>query len=326
MHAKTGNLPADVPYAAVSPTGMTLRFERDALAVSSVMTSGANESLPHDVSIRLTLYQDVPAADLTVSVGKPPETWPESGWICLPLKIHQPNYRLGRLGSIVDPLTDVVDGTNFHLFWLSSGMTVCDGSGRGVGICPVDSPLISLGRPGMLRYSVRYEPKHPRVYVNLFNNHWNTNFRSWWGGSWTSRVRLWSIDKYHAEKNLITPGWATRSPLLAAASDGPAGSLPPTRAGLQLSRRGVLVTAFGPNPDGKGILLRLWEHAGQSGPCTVTLPEGLDVKTVQPTDLRGRPTGDPVAVRNRAFVADVRAYGPVSFLLADATPHGDTGP
>ena len=30
------------------------------------------------------------------------------------------------------------------------------------------------------------------------------------------------------------------------------------------TRRGVMVTAFGPNPDGAGTILRIWELAGRS--------------------------------------------------------------
>jgi len=184
-----------------------------------------------------------------------------------------------------------------------------------MGICPLDSPLVSLGEPGVLRYSQRYEPEHARVYVNLFNNHYNMNFRSWWGGKWTSRVRLWSIDRHDSESDLITPSWEARLPLLAAAFDGPAGSLPPSRTGLQLSRKGVLVTAFGPNPDGQGTILRLWEQVGGDGPCEVRLPEGLNPAFVRRCDLRGRIQGEPIPVLDGQFQVPVTHYAPTTLLI-----------
>ena len=58
------------------------------------------------------------------------------------------------------------------------------------------------------------------VYVNLFNNQWTTNFRFWNSGTWTYRVRLWSIATYEPAPDLITPSLEARYPLLAAATDG----------------------------------------------------------------------------------------------------------
>ena len=305
----------DVPYAATSPSNTTLRVERDALGVSAVMSSPATETLPHDVSIRLTLYRDLPFADLEVSLVKPPDPWPESGWICLPANIEQPRFRLGRLAAVVDPTKDIVEGSNFHLLWLNSGMIVTDPEGRGLGICPIDSPLVSLGEPGILRYSRRYEPKHARTYVNLFNNHYNTNFRSWWGGKWTSRVRLWSVQSEDTWRCLIAPSWEARSPMLGAFADGPPGSLPSEQAGLQLSRKGVLVTAFGANPDGRGVILRLWEQAGGDGPCEVRLPQGLNPAFVRACDLRGRALGEPIPVHDGQFQVPVTHYAPTTLLI-----------
>ena len=91
--------------------------------------------------------------------------------------------------------------------------------------------------------------------------------------------------------------------------------MPPSRRGLELSRKGILVTAFGTNPDGPGTVLRLWEQAGQSGTVKVRLPEGMKVKQAQPVDLRGRPSGEPISVKNGSFKVQVGAFAPVSVVL-----------
>ena len=191
-------------------------------------------------------------------------------------------------------------------------MSVTDDRGRGVGLCPIDYPLVSLDTPGCWRYSLDFVPKKPVAYVNLFNNQWSTNFRLWNRGTWTSRVRLWTIGHYAAEPSLITPSLEARNPLLAAVADGAPGVIPPTRRGVELSRKGIQVTAYGTNPDGPGTLLRLWEQAGQSGTVTVRLPEGTTFKQAQPIDLRGRPVGKPIPIRNGAFKVQVRAFAPTS--------------
>ena len=184
-----------------------------------------------------------------------------------------------------------------------------------MGLCPLDSPLVSLGEPGGWKYSKTFTPRKSRVFVNLFNNQWTTNFRLWNAGTWTSRVRLWAVTGDDAERNLVTPSEEARCPLLAGVADGPAGELPATQGGLELSRRGVLVTAFGDNPDGPGQVLRLWEYAGQSGKCTVRLPASMEIDAVQPVDLRGRPQGAPIPVRHGSFSVRLQAFAPASFLL-----------
>ncbi len=296
---------------------MTLRIVKSAVSVSAIMSTPATEKLPHAVSITLTLYRDLPVADLDVAFEKKADGWPEAGWICLPLKVDPPTFRLGRLGSIIDAVADTIDGCNSHLLWLNSGMTVTDPSGAGIGLCPIDSPLVSLGEPGMMRYSRRFVPKQARVYVNLFNNQYHTNFRSWWGGSLSSRVRLWAFDKYDGGASLYQPGIEARTPLLAAESHGPAGALPVVQSGLEFSRDGVAVTAFGPNPDGPGTLLRLWEQTGRKDDCTVRLPSNMKVTSVQPVDLRGQPKGSPIPVTSGTVIVPLEAFAPASVVLGN---------
>jgi hypothetical protein len=161
----------------------------------------------------------------------------------------------------------------------------------------------------------------------------------WNEGTWISRVRIWPIDRYEAGESLIRPSLEARFPLQAVCVTGRGGKLPKTSAGLSLDRkpyrpgeypkypsepgyppngwrRNALVTAFGPNPDGSGTLLRLWELAGQSGECQVTLPAGLKVAQVQPVDLRGRPSGAAIPVKDGHFTAPLKAFAPSSFVLA----------
>jgi alpha-mannosidase len=284
--------------------------------VEATLRSPIGDELPYGVTLRVSLPADRPEVRLEVAIeGKPLEPWPEAGWMCLPLRIRQPSYLLGRVGSLTDPARDLVRGANHHLFWLNTGLAVTDPSGTGVGVCPLDHPLVALGEPGCWRYDREYVPTKPTVFVNLFNNQWSTDFRLWVGGSWSSRVTLWSIDALSPERGLITPALDARYPLLAAASDGPGGDDPPRRAGLALSRGGVQVTAFGPNPDGPGLILRLWELSGQGGPCVVRLPEGIGPGSVQPVDLRGRPLGRPIAVRNGRFRVALHPFGPVSLAI-----------
>jgi alpha-mannosidase len=306
------------PYQAESPKDFKLRFEETAASVAAIMEAAATTNLPA-VTTRLILYRDQPCADLEITLhDKPFDPWPEAGWLCLPLNVNAPQFQLGRLGSIIDPAHDIVTGANRHMFGINTGVSLTDGSGRGVGFCPIDYPLVSLDTPGCWRYSLDFIPRKPVAYVNLFNNQWSTNFRLWNRGTWTSRVRLWAIGHYAAEPSLITPSLEARYPLLVAVSDSAPGALPASRRGLELSRKGILVTAYASNPDGTGTVLRLWEQAGKSGTVKVRLPEEMQVKNVQPVNLRGCPAGKPIPVRNGSFKVEVGAFAPVSLVFDTA--------
>lgn len=313
--------PADqAPYQQASPTRFWVTIRQNAGGIEA--TGEAEEPVLGNPSFsaRWVFPADEPYVDLVVTCEKPPDPWPEAGWIALPFNVDQPRFQLGRLGSIVDPAMDIVAGANRHLFALNSGLTVTDRTGAGAGLCATDSPLVSLGEPGCWKYALDDSPRPATVYVNLFNNQWTTNFRLWTEGRSTTRVRLWSVAPgADASVALVTPSLEARFPLQAAVASGDAGPIAPSAEGLALSRGGVQVTAFGPNPDGAGVVLRLWELAGQAGTCSVRLPNGLDAKQAQPVDLRGRPSGDAIPIRDGGLDIELKPFAPVSLRLETAT-------
>jgi len=307
---------AEAPGRDASPGDFDLRYEQDGVALRAIMTAKPTETIPHAVGLAVTVYHELPFVDLEWTiVDKPATPWPEAGWLCLPLAMDNASYLLGRPGAFVDPATDRQPASNADMFCLSSGMTVRGSDGALVGICPLDSPVVSIGEPGLWRFSREFKPKAPAVYVNLFNNQWSTNFSQWVGGSWSARVRIWPGKADDASSILAVAAVEARNPVLAAFSDAPAGKLPASQAGLSLSRTGTVVTAFGANPDGAGTLLRIWELSGRTGSCVVTLPPGSRFKTAQPCDLRGRSVGDAIAINHGCFECDVAAFAPRSFLL-----------
>lgn len=306
----------EAPYRAASPAKWAIEMRRDDVSVSARMHAAPTDTLPHEVTIEVILYGGLPYLDVAWSIdNKPPDSWPEAGWLCFPLNLPEPRFRLGRLGGIVDPAKDNVRGANHDVFCLNSGMAVFGQDSAGIGICPMDSPIVSLGRPGLWHYSKDYVATDASVFVNLYNNQWSTNFQQWSWGSWTSRVRLWIVPQEEADGRWVAKAWEARMPLLASYADGDGGDLPAMQPGLQLSREGVLVTAYGKNPDGEGTVLRLWEQCGVGGSCEVKLPSSSHTSVAKCCDLRGQSQGGPLSVKKGSFAVDVPRYAPVSLLL-----------
>ena len=319
-------LPRDVPYRALRPNARSMMQDTEDCVqkVSFSYRSCRDEpALPYgglEYSIRL--YDDLPFIDISLTIeGKRPDTWPEAGWMCLPLNIDGPRFRLSRLGGIVDPAKDIIPGSNRHLLWLHHGMAVFGEDGYGVGICPIDAPLVSLGEPGCWKFSWDYVPKTADVFVNLFNNQWNTNFRLWNEGSWKQTVRIWTFEKYDPETSLIRPALEARFPMVGQTAPTPQshGKRPTQASGLELSRRDVLVTSFGIDPHSGKLMLRLWEQAGKDGLCAITFPEGLDVSAARPCDLRGRPLGAPLPVDGNRLKVDIGRNAPLNLELIRST-------
>ncbi|HPA17129.1 MAG TPA: hypothetical protein PLU30_05235 [Verrucomicrobiae bacterium] len=306
----------EAPYRAIGTGPCDLRCERTPLRVIAEMRSRAGGDLPHPVTTRVIVHGKMPCVDVEVTLcDKPADPWPEAGWLCFPFLVDEPRFRVGRQGSVVDPCREFIAGANRHLCGVTSGVAIFDPAGRGVGLCAPDSLLMSFDSPGIMRYTRDFVPKRSSVYVNLFNNQWTTNFRMWNEGTWTARVRIWSFERFENGPALVTPAWEARLPMWGRAAEGGKGGRPLREAGLRLSKDGILVTAFTANPDGEGTLLRLWEQVGRGGPCHVILPGGYHASSAQPCDLRGRATGEPSAIHDGGFEANLHAFAPSSFIL-----------
>jgi alpha-mannosidase len=310
----------DAPHEDFSIQRGSVRFERNPDFVRAVLEGESGPGTPHKVVLAVTLRAESPYVDVSCSVNVKPDPWPAAGWLSFAFALEQPRFLLGRLGGLVDPAKDAVRGANHDVYCLNTGMAVIGNDGTAIGLCPLDAPVVSLERPGLLRYTPDFQPTQPKVFLNLFNNVWGTNFAQWCDPlppEW--RVRLWVMDsgngaRERVAEDLVRNSWEARAPLISAQSGKPCAKTF-GRRGLAVSKPGVIVTAFGPNPDGEGFVLRLWDQAGEDGDCTVTLPEGYRADSVQPCDLRGRPRGPALAVSGNAFSIPLHGNAPASFLL-----------
>jgi hypothetical protein len=304
-----------VPYrAAVSAKGV-VRMDAQSATIECPADPANHKPA---TALRISLLPDQPYLDLELTIkDKAKDNWPEADWLCLPFKVANPQFRVFRQLGVMNPATDILPGANRDLFSVGHGVTISDADGSGIAISPLDHPLVSLDRPGCWTFSKTAEeftPRKPVVYLNLYNNQWNTNFRYWYPGTWSSRVRLWTFDaKTPADAIIATPAIEARNPLVAVSATGAGKTLPAAQTGIAVSRKGVLVTAFGQNPDGDGTLLRVWEQAGVSGELTVTIPGKFT--SAAPVNLRGEKLGEPLQITDGKLTFPLNAYAPSSFIL-----------
>ncbi|WP_316834199.1 hypothetical protein [Pedobacter nutrimenti] len=315
---KPGMLGTDkAPYMAFTPDDWKITVSHSDITDIATLTSLATQGFANKYTLTFTFPRNAAYVDVEWFVdNKTPDKQPEGGWLCFPFEVKDPKFTVGRLGGPIDPATDIIPGSNKYLMAVNTGVSITQKDKSGVGLSPMDSPLIGLGEPGLWKFSLDHSPKIPSVFVNIYNNMWNTNFPLWQEGSWSERVRIWPVDKNtETVANLSERSWEARVPLLTGTSEGAAGKLPAKNEGLSMSRKGVLVTAFGENPDGKGTVLRLWEQDGISGSITVTLPKGSNYTKAVPVNLRAEVIGKPMPVTKNTLTLFMHAYAPVSFIL-----------
>lgn len=308
-----------VPYRKASPDGGNLKVSVSALQQSATLEMPADTAnhLPA-TKLVVTLTDGQPYLDLEITIlNKAKDNWPEADWLALPFNIKNPVFKVYRQLGVMNPAGDIATGANKNLYAVGQGVTITGEGGKGIAVAPLDHPLISLDTTGIWQFSLDFVPKKPIVYVNLYNNQWNTNYRYWYSGSWSSRVRIWSFDGHTLKQDqMAVPALEARNPLEAAMPQNPVGKLPAWQKGITLSRKGIMVTAYGKDNDGnKGTLLRIWEQAGNAGPVTITLPLGGRFSKATPVNLRGQMNGKPISILNGKFSCSIKAFGPASFIL-----------
>lgn len=304
-------LPPGVRYRRASGSNGSMYLDKRGETLSGIleMPGDPNNHLPA-TSLRVTLRDGVDYLDVELTIkDKAKDNWPEADWLCLPFRLNSPQFRVARTLGVMDPARDIQPGSNRHLYAVGAGLTITGSDGAVVSICPIDHPLVSLDTPGIWKFSLDFVPKKPVVFLNLYNNQWNTNYRYWYSGTWSSRVRIWFGDE------LAVPALETMLPLVASAGSGARGPLPSSQSGLSVSRPGVVVTALQQRPESKLTSLRLWELAGVSGKVTVRLPSGSLARVAKPVDLRGDSLGPPIAVEGGSFEFFLNGFAPASFEM-----------
>ena len=265
-----------------------IRLVQDGASVRVEVTAGSPaESVAEygnasSITWSLTLT-DAPYLDMEWQLHSKQETpMAESGHIVFPLKLDRPQYRINKLGSVIDPCTDLVPSSSTLLNCLEYFVDISNGS-VGMAVIPLDTPLFFIGRNGMWDYEHAYKPEKPELNFNLFNNWWGTNFPQWTGGDLRYRFRLVPHQGEWQEAEIWRIAQETMNPAIAVqAVSAPLSELDMLTCDLE----GMAVISFKPAEDGEGYILRLREWTGEKREVTVSLADR--VQEVQRTDLLER--------------------------------------
>lgn len=215
------------------------------------------------VVLTYTLLGD--ALNLWVDLkNKPATPMIEGGHMVFDFGIPNPTYTINKVGSVLNPETDIQKDANNILYCLENWVDVSDGKD---GICVVshDAPLFSIGEQAIYKYQNVYQPHSgSKLYFNLFNNMWGTNFPQWTSGDFSFAFDFVP----HAGSVLNSVDQLDRlvHPPIAFYSDGKR-CVGKYENALQVS--GASVVAIKSSEE-SGIVLRLKEEHGKPAVCELS--------------------------------------------------------
>lgn len=253
------------------------------------------------IELHITLYEDQPYIDMLFKLdGKEETPVIEAGHFIFPIRLANPEIRINKLGSVVNPETDIVRDANHALYCCENWVDISDGV-RGMAIIPYDTPLFSLGDQMIYKYRKSYEKTEPTVFFNCFNNSWGTNFPQWIGGDLAFRYRLIPHSGNWMEGNIPRHALESIAQPLAgyAAQRRPGDTGGPVSVGLIEKLDGMEVLCFKPAEKGNGYILRVREMNGEQKEARLVFHG--KIKTIGVCDLLenncreiGRDTGKVV--------------------------------
>lgn len=227
------------------------------------------------IQISITLKTDQKGVDIRYELGDKQETpFVEAGHFVFPLKTQNPQYRLQKMGSVIDPAQDIQAKANTRLHCCDQWVDVQDGE-QGIGLIPIDTPLVSIGEPGVLQYSDEYVPKHSTLFFNAFNNQWGTNFPQWMGGHYTFEYRIVLHRGDWKEGGVWKTAAQTRNPLIAVAFNAETSKIDSFGL-LREDVHGITILALKPSEAEDGsYILRFQDLLGKNRSVTLAFQKTL---------------------------------------------------
>lgn len=158
-----------------SDEGMTILLELEAPEEAH-----RHYGCPAQFTLRIHLPTAEPVLEVDLQwFNKPACRLPEALWFSwCPPQTEPLNWMMEKMGQRVSPL-DVVPKGNRTLHAIERGIFYQDASSA-LEILSQDAPLVTPGRPAMLRFQNQQPNLSEGWHFNLYNNLWGTNFPMWY--------------------------------------------------------------------------------------------------------------------------------------------------
>lgn len=229
-----------------------------------------------EVTTIITLYDKNPYLDVEYQLAAKDETsYIEAGHFIFPVRLQCPQFSINKLGSVIDPSTDIVKDANHVLYCCENWADVTDGK-NGMTVIAYDTPLLSLGDEGIYKYRRDYKNSAPVFYFNAFNNSWGTNFPQWMGGDFRYRFRFITHQGDWKQAESWKHAFESVSPVCCGFSEEKGkGTLPVTFEWIN-GLDGMEVVTVKPAENKDGFILRLRDLKKEERIVTISFTPKID--------------------------------------------------
>ncbi len=235
-----------------------------------------------DLRVQIVLYDDLPWIDLIYDFNKMAVTDPESVYVAFPLNLGRPVPHYEGAGAIVQAEAQQLPNSCRDFYAIQNWVDLSNDQ-RGITVASPDAPIIHLGGFTNHKYMEHMQMEQPLLVGWPLNNHWFTNFCLSQSGWMRIRYRLLphespfdpvAATRFGAEaavEPLVGPVWDRPAGLEHRAVAAPV-HLPGEASFLSLEPEHVHLIGLKPASDGRGIIARVQELAGQSTTYTLRFP------------------------------------------------------
>jgi hypothetical protein len=265
------------------------------------------------LTCEITVWEDVKRIDFVNRLTKTLTYDKEGVYFAFPFAASKPVLRYEEPAAIVRPDKDFLPGACRD--WLTVQHFVeLEASDAAICWSTPDAPLVCFQDINRGTWRADYAADNGHLYAYVMNNYWFTNYLAGQGGDFTFRFAITSRPKADNVESARF-GWGVASPLLAVPTEAnPAGTLSaPATSLIEIAEPNVLLVGLKRAEADEGLVLRLWEVAGQATTAHVRLPL-VPFQKARSTSLVEEP-GESLEVRQSAVAVPIRGCGLATVLV-----------
>ena len=175
--------------------------------------------------------------------------------------------------------------------WADLSGAGADGKVRGLSV--INNSKYGYDAVGnLLRLTLLRSPKWPDPDADMGHHHFHYALYPH-AGTWK-------------DSETVRRGWEYNYPMTAVLTTAHAGTLPASQTFAGVDEKNVVVTAMKKAEDTKGLIFRMYEWAGATGPITLHVPAGAASATV--TNMQETPEGSPLKIEGGVVHATIHPY------------------
>ncbi|MGA2034103.1 MAG: glycosyl hydrolase-related protein, partial [Thermoguttaceae bacterium] len=266
---------------------------------------------------RIDMWNDLKRIDIDTRLVDKKLTYDkEALYFAFPFQARQPTFRYEAPAAIVNVNKDMLPGACLDWFTVQHFVEIADHDGAVAWATP-DAPLVCLQDINRGKWLTQLPLTTGHLYSYALNNYWHTNYLAGQGGDFRFRFSITSRPK---SDNVASArfGWEVSNPLVGVAVQG-------HRSGPLLEKPTSLISLAEPNvmvigtklaEEGGGLVVRLWEIAGQATTAHLRLDQHIPAAKAEACNLV-EDSRQPLAIKDGVIAVPMRGHGLATVVIGD---------